>query len=1344
MTGRTTRECHNDRVTPRVLPHDGPPTLNYRCDPTHDFATTFVSGNALRLTGVEATRLTEEPDYRASRIHPEDRGRVGGAMRAVHDDDTRTVDYRFRHDDGEYRWFRDTMCASRDGEGRQGEIVGSVVDVTDLMQTIEQLRQSDRLSRAVIDHMADGVLVVDKDGDFILTNPAAEKLLGLAELARAEEHRLRDDVYTDEDAGERVSPDERPLTKILSGQEVNGAEMFLQGPTRPDGVWLRVNARPLSDEHGPMEAGVATLHDITDRKRAEAAARAREERIRRVADSVPVLVSYVDADRRYRFCNQLYEDWFGLSAEGIQGKPVRDVLGEEAYSRSQPHMDRSLRGERLSFETEIVHRSKGKRHLSVDYVPHVSEGNVLGLYVLGMDITERVEAEAAVRESEAQLRSIMDAAVDGIVTIDERGVINSMNPAAGAMFGYDREELIGSNVTMLMPEPYRGEHHQYLSNYLDTGESRAIGVGREVEGRRKDGTTFPLELSVGEVGLRERRMFTGVLRDVTERRTLQDSLASLNADLEQRVTERTAALEREAEEHRATAELVWQQAEELDQVVRGARCILWRSRVVEVDGSYRWSPMRRHLPVFEEFLPVEIADGEDYHSAWRRSIPAEDRERMDGVGHAALQEGRAEYSVEYRCVDISGRTRWLHDDVSVAPVGDGEWQCVGVLTDVTERKRAEQLQVVLHEVLEAAHTAGSLTNMYRAMHAAVSTLIDATGFAVALVEPGDPDTISFAYWADESGPVEDTSRIHIPRSRTATVARARQTLYMTARQSREYADAGDIDLHGSTAGAWLGAPLVANEELIGVLRLVNHTDPDPYTADDVVTLTYVANQMALAIDRRRTHDELDSERRLFQTLMEHSPDSIYFKDDEGRFTRVSRVSAERMGARDPKEVVGKTDRDFYPKELAETLIDQEAEIFGTGRPLVDHLERYLPEGGEEIWSLISKMPLRDEQGRVTGLVGINRRVTDLVQTQDALREEQRLFKGLMDNIPVLICLKDTESRFLRVNGVCAKALGLASEEDAVGLSDTDIFHAAEARRYRTEEEVVMRTGVPILGRIQADGAGSWVSTTKAPLRDESGEVVGLIAVNRDVSEAMRAQEALRESETQRTQLLEQMIAVQEEERARISRELHDQVGQELTSVLIGLRVIEAADTTEDAAGQAKVLREVTANTLEDVRQIAFDMRPSSLDDLGMETALRRDLELLSRNAGFEATFRSTNPDDLSLPTEMEVGIYRIVHTALTNIVRHADAQRVDVALQTRRVRHGGCSVSVIIQDDGKGFDVDAVLAGPVEGRFGLLSMQERARLMGGEVTVESIVGEGSSVLIEVTKPDWPRSTQTAD
>jgi len=134
--------------------------------------------------------------------------------------------------------------------------------------------------------------------------------------------------------------------------------------------------------------------------------------------------------------------------------------------------------------------------------------------------------EAALREKEQRLRAILEAAVEGIITIDERGIVDSINPAACRIFGYAPEEVVGQNVSMLMPMPDRVRHDDYIANYLRTGQAKIIGIGREVVGLRKDGTTFPMDLSVCEVRLGDRRLFTGFVRDISERRELEQAVAA--------------------------------------------------------------------------------------------------------------------------------------------------------------------------------------------------------------------------------------------------------------------------------------------------------------------------------------------------------------------------------------------------------------------------------------------------------------------------------------------------------------------------------------------------------------------------------------------------------------------------------------------------------------------------------------------------------------------------------------------------------------------------------------------------------------------------------------------------
>ncbi|HEY7490074.1 MAG TPA: CHASE domain-containing protein, partial [Candidatus Tectomicrobia bacterium] len=150
---------------------------------------------------------------------------------------------------------------------------------------------------------------------------------------------------------------------------------------------------------------------------------------------------------------------------------------------------------------------------------------------LQTEITERQRVEEALREREARTRAILETAIDGIVTIDEQGIIESFNPAAERLFGYAAAEVVGQSIGMLMPSPYREEHHTYLACSRHTDERGVIGIGREVPGQRKDSTTFLMELDISEVRLEGRRLFTGIVRDVTERRRAEAELARTNAEL---------------------------------------------------------------------------------------------------------------------------------------------------------------------------------------------------------------------------------------------------------------------------------------------------------------------------------------------------------------------------------------------------------------------------------------------------------------------------------------------------------------------------------------------------------------------------------------------------------------------------------------------------------------------------------------------------------------------------------------------------------------------------------------------------------------------------------------------
>ncbi len=169
--------------------------------------------------------------------------------------------------------------------------------------------------------------------------------------------------------------------------------------------------------------------------------------------------------------------------------------------------------------------------------PLLVDGKVVATHGFFRDITQRKKEQSILEERQSRLQAILSTAVEGIITIDERGTIESLNPAAETMFGYTASEIVGHNVRILMPSPYHEEHDAYLANYRTTGVKKIIGIGRDVVGKRKDGTEFPLELSVSEIELADKKIFTGFVRDLTERQRSEEIEQSLGRIVEDSLNE---------------------------------------------------------------------------------------------------------------------------------------------------------------------------------------------------------------------------------------------------------------------------------------------------------------------------------------------------------------------------------------------------------------------------------------------------------------------------------------------------------------------------------------------------------------------------------------------------------------------------------------------------------------------------------------------------------------------------------------------------------------------------------------------------------------------------------------
>jgi PAS domain S-box-containing protein len=261
-----------------------------------------------------------------------------------------------------------------------------------------------------------------------------------------------------------------------------------------------------------------------------------QERLLGIIASATDAIITVDGEQRVTLFNAAAEQMFRCPAAEAIGGPLDRFVPERFRAIHRQHI---VEFDKTGVTTRAMGHQRALAALRADGVEFPVEATISQITVGGQklftaivrDVSERRRAEEALRESEGRLRAIFETAVDGIITIDERGNITSLNPAATRIFGYTPEEVLGKNVKLLMPEPYRGEHDGYLRNYITTGVKKIIGIGREVIGLRKDGSTFPTDLAVSETVLGDRRVFTGVVRDITERKRSEESLAKQAEDL---------------------------------------------------------------------------------------------------------------------------------------------------------------------------------------------------------------------------------------------------------------------------------------------------------------------------------------------------------------------------------------------------------------------------------------------------------------------------------------------------------------------------------------------------------------------------------------------------------------------------------------------------------------------------------------------------------------------------------------------------------------------------------------------------------------------------------------------
>jgi two-component system CheB/CheR fusion protein len=398
---------------------------------------------------------------------------------------------------------------------------------------------------------------------------------------------------------------------------------------------------------------------------------------------------------------------------------------------------------------------------------------------------------------------------------------------------------------------------------------------------------------------------------------------------------------------------------------------------------------------------------------------------------------------------------------------------------------------------------------------------------------------------------------------------------------------------------------------------------------------------------------------------------------------------------------------------------------------------------EPIWVIYSVVTLTDETGSAVGFGTVTHDITERKQAEQALAASEQRFRALVTATSYIVFrmspdwseVRELTGRAPLTNPVRASRAWL---DEYVHPDDHRAVWSTieDAIRHRRMLEVEHRAAT-------SDDDVAWILTRAVPLLNGTGEIVEWFGAATDVTARKEAEAALQELnvtlerrvhertaaierlDDARRRVLLQLVSAEEDERARISRELHDQLGQQLTALLLGLRALRTEGTTNGALS-VEQLEQLTSGIARDVHTLALELRPPALDALGLVAAIESHLQEWAQRNDLEYDLHARGLDGARLPAEVETTLYRVVQEALTNVVKHASATRVSVLIERR-----DDTMRLVLEDDGAGFDVEHVFDLPGKAkRLGLRGMYERVALLGGELDIES-TEDGTTVYVRV-------------
>ncbi len=1306
---------------------------------------------------------TNDDDYeRAGALH------FNALLRDVYEGDEVT----YRRKSGELFVGETVGTPVRDAAGNALGFIGIVQDITERKRTEQALRDSEALLREVIDTVPTCIFVKDEGGRYLLANRITAELYGTTPdrmVGRTDLDFAVDLHLTEEEAHAFSSADH----EVIARQE---ARFVPEEPyTRSDGEirWFQTSKVPLTYQGRRCVLGVAS--DITAHKLVAERLRESESRYRLVAENVSDVIWTMDLELQRTYVSPSTTQLRGFSVEEVMSQSLSDTLTPESFERIRPVIEEELALEQQgtadpnrsrTLELQVTHKNGGAvwTETTVSFFRN-EQGKAMGFIGLTRDITERRQAEKTLRRYQVAVES----ATEMIAACDKEYRYTMANRAYLDYHGASADEVIGGSVRDVLGEAYFEDMVRPLLDKCLSGARLTVETEREFPGRGSriiSMSLSPVQTPDGEI--------VGVMadiRDVTERRQTEEALRKR----EQLLNDMGRMAEIGGWEHDLrTGEAVWTPAlyeiveidpgtrppgvnEHLDyyepesrraleeaynrtietgepfdldlqgRTAKGRSC-WWRAfgepvcdgdECVGLRGAFqditdrklaeealRQSELRLREAVRGGNIGLwdwDLDKNEVWYSPeWKRQIGYEDHELSSAFDewqsrvhpddlegnlqsvNAFLEAPWPDYRVEFRFRHKDGSYRWILALASLLRDEEGKpTRMLGSHVDITERKQNEeflrQREALLRQVESLSKVGGWEYN-------AVSGQVTWTGETYRIHDiPVDPN-------------IE-----HIRRSLSCFHPEDRPKVEQAFEKSLAEAEPYDLAVRFTSEKGrplWVrtvGRPVLDKGKVVRVVG--SFVD---------ITAQREAEKALRASEAR--YRELFNNMSSGVAVYEASGNGndFVFRDINSAGQRISRVAKE--------DVIGKELREIFPGVAEIGLLDAFKRVWETGEP--EHLPLTLYQD-ERITEWVENYVCKLLSGEI---VAIYDDVTERELAARKLREHAEFVETLLDTIPSPVFYKDAEGIYMGCNKAFEEFFG-RSRDEIVGKGVYAISPEDVARKYAEKDDELFRhPGRQIYDwRVaRKNGEIRDVVFYKGTFEDAQGAVAGIIGVVLDTTERAQAERRLREAHDRLAALSGRLVEIQEIERRRIARELHDEIGQALTGVKLMLNTIPVGLSRKAGRSIAEA-QDLVDDLMKRVRELSLELRPQMLDDLGLLPALLWHIERFTAQTNIAVDFSHAGLSGRFAPN-IETAAYRIVQEALTNVARHAGVGSVYV-----RVAVDGERLVVSVADEGKGFDVEAVDA--ESQTCGLAGMRERAEALAGHLLLRTAPEQGTFLTV---------------